>query len=69
MVLISFAALIGRLFACCVQVYSAEEKRALALFNYEEKQQRENKMLAEFKEMLAAREAEAAAKGLPVPKK
>ncbi len=41
-------------------MYSAEEKRALALFNYEEKQQRENKMLSEFKEMLAAREAEAA---------
>jgi len=35
------------------QVYSAEEKRALALFNYEEKAKRENKILAEFREMIA----------------
>jgi hypothetical protein len=39
------------------QVYSAEEKRALALYNYEEKQQRENKMMSEFKDMLKAKEA------------
>lgn len=35
------------------QVYSAEEKRALALFNYEEKAKRENKILAEFRDMIA----------------
>ncbi len=35
------------------QVYSAEEKRALALFNYEEKAKRENKILADFREMIA----------------
>ena len=33
----------------------AEEKRALALYNYEEKQQRENKILADFREMIAER--------------
>ncbi|CAK4116372.1 unnamed protein product [Aphanomyces euteiches] len=37
------------------QVYSAEEKRALALINIEEKQQRENNILAEFREMLTER--------------
>ena len=44
------------------QVYSAEEKRALALYNYEEKQQRENKILGEFRDMIAAKERESAAK-------
>jgi len=34
------------------QVYSAEEKRALALFNYEEKAKRENKILADFRDMV-----------------
>ncbi len=34
------------------QVYSAEEKRALALINFEEKQQRENNIMAEFRQML-----------------
>ncbi|RHY21884.1 hypothetical protein DYB25_013889, partial [Aphanomyces astaci] len=34
------------------QVYSAEEKRALALINMEEKQQRENNVMAEFRDML-----------------
>ena len=43
------------------QIYSAEEKRALALFNYEEKQQRENKILGEFREMLADKLGEDAA--------
>lgn len=38
------------------QVYSAEEKSALALFNYEEKQQRENQLMAEFRKMLAQRD-------------
>jgi len=33
-------------------VYSAEEKRALALFNYEEKAKRENKILADFREVI-----------------
>lgn len=42
------------------QVYTAEEKRALALFNYEEKQQREAKMLAELREMVAQSNAAAA---------
>eukprot|EP01138_Halocafeteria_seosinensis_P000525 gb/GECG01000539.1/.p1 GENE.gb/GECG01000539.1/~~gb/GECG01000539.1/.p1 ORF type:complete len:285 (+),score=64.03 gb/GECG01000539.1/:1-855(+) len=38
------------------QVYSAEEKSALALFNYEEKQQRENQLMSEFRKMLAQRD-------------
>ena len=37
------------------QVYSAEEKKALALITLEEKEQRENKLLQDFREMLAAR--------------
>jgi len=37
------------------QVYSAEEKRALAMFNFEERQQRENTILAEFKSMMASK--------------
>lgn len=35
------------------QVYSAEEKRALALFNYEEKAKRENKILADFRDVIS----------------
>ena len=35
-----------------LQVYSAEEKRALAMFNYEEKQKRENQMLADFRQLI-----------------
>jgi hypothetical protein len=42
-------------------VCSAEEKRALALFNYEEKAAREAKLMDEFRAMLAAKEAAAAA--------
>ncbi|EKX31369.1 hypothetical protein GUITHDRAFT_83173, partial [Guillardia theta CCMP2712] len=38
-----------------LQVYSAEEKRALAMFNFEERQQRENRILADFKSMMAVR--------------
>jgi hypothetical protein len=34
------------------QVYSAEEKRALAMFNYEEKQKRESQMLADFRQLI-----------------
>ncbi len=51
------------------QVYSAEEKRALALINFEEKQQRENQLIGDFREMLvermeaASRAAEAGQKG------
>lgn len=45
------------------QVYSAEEKRALALFNYEEAQEREKKLLAEFKELVANKEQERQAGG------
>ncbi|RQM18110.1 hypothetical protein DD237_000422 [Peronospora effusa] len=37
------------------QVYTAEEKRALALINFEEKQQRENSIMNDFKEMLTER--------------
>jgi len=41
------------------QVYSAEEKRALQLFNYEEKAKRENQILADFKQLLQEKTAEA----------
>ncbi len=41
------------------QVYSAEEKRALTLINFEEKQQRENKLLGDFRQMLTQRMKEA----------
>jgi len=34
------------------QVYSAEEKRALALITFEEKQQKENKIVGEFRTIL-----------------
>ena len=37
------------------QVYSAEEKRALALITFEEKQQAENKTMAQFRGMLTKR--------------
>ena len=37
------------------QVYSAEEKRALALITFEEKQQSENKTMAQFRDMLTKR--------------
>ena len=38
------------------QIYSAEEKRALALFNYEEKAKKENRILAEFRDMIASKD-------------
>ena len=34
------------------QIYSAEEKRALQLFNYEEKQKRENQILADSRQLV-----------------
>lgn len=34
------------------QIYSADEKRALASFNQEERRKRENKILASFREMV-----------------
>jgi len=34
------------------QIYSADEKRALAMFNKEERQKRETKILGQFKEMI-----------------
>ncbi|UYV73435.1 NKAP [Cordylochernes scorpioides] len=37
------------------QIYSADEKRALAMFNKEERQKRENKILTQFKEMITHR--------------
>jgi len=41
------------------QVYSAEEKRALTLFNYEEKAKRENKILSDFQTLLQTKQEEA----------
>ena len=41
------------------QVYSAEEKRALALITFEEKQQRENKIIGDFRSVLNSKFAEA----------
>jgi len=35
------------------QIYSADEKRALAMFNKEERQKRENKILGQFREMIS----------------
>eukprot|EP00392_Amoebophrya_sp_AT5.2_P011721 g11806.t1 len=40
------------------QVYTAEEQRALALFNYEEKQEKEKETIADLQEMLAKRQDE-----------
>jgi hypothetical protein len=37
------------------QIISAEEKRALAQFNMEEKAKRENKIVADFREMISKR--------------
>nr|DBA15618.1 TPA: hypothetical protein GDO54_004807 [Pyxicephalus adspersus] len=34
------------------QIYSADEKRALASFNHEERRKRENKILSGFREMV-----------------
>jgi len=34
------------------QIYSAEEKRALAMFSKEERQKRENKILGQFRDMV-----------------
>lgn len=34
------------------QTYSADEKRALAMFSRNERQKRESKVLSEFKEMI-----------------
>ena len=42
------------------QVYSAEEKRALAIITFEEKQQKENKVVSDFRQMLSQRMAPAA---------
>ena len=44
------------------QVYSAEEKRALAMITFEEKQQKENKIIGDFREMLSQRRSSLAAK-------
>uniref|UniRef100_A0A7S0VEL1 NF-kappa-B-activating protein C-terminal domain-containing protein n=1 Tax=Hemiselmis tepida TaxID=464990 RepID=A0A7S0VEL1_9CRYP len=44
------------------QIYSAEEKRALALFNFEERQQRENTILADFKQIMASKLSETGGK-------
>ena len=42
------------------QVYSAEEKRALAIITFEEKQQKENKVVSDFRQMLSQRMTPAA---------
>ena len=34
------------------QIYSADEKRALAKFNHEERTKRENQILAQFRELV-----------------
>ena len=34
------------------QIYSADEKRALLMFNHEERKKREGKILGQFKEMI-----------------
>lgn len=41
------------------QVYSADEKRALAMYNHEEKAKRENKVLADFRELVQTKKASA----------
>ena len=41
------------------QVYSADEKRALAMYNREEKAKRENKVLADFRELVQTKKASA----------
>ena len=38
-----------------MQLPTTRHTRALMLFNYEEKQQRENKLLADFREMIVER--------------
>lgn len=40
------------------QIYSADEKRALAMFSKEERQKRENKILTQFKDMISTKLAE-----------
>eukprot|EP00051_Salpingoeca_urceolata_P021864 m.348379 g.348379 ORF g.348379 m.348379 type:complete len:143 (+) comp19877_c0_seq5:1601-2029(+) len=35
------------------QVYSADDRRALAMFHYEERMKRENKILGDFKQLIA----------------
>ncbi|KAK4881117.1 hypothetical protein RN001_004436 [Aquatica leii] len=40
------------------QIYSADEKRALAMFSKEERQKRENLILGQFKEMVSAKLAD-----------
>ena len=37
------------------QIYSAEEKRALAMFSKEERQKRENKILGQFRDMVSTK--------------
>lgn len=40
------------------QIYSADEKRALAMFSKEERQKRENKILTQFKDMVNSKLSE-----------
>ena len=46
------------------QIYSAEEKRALALITFEEQQQKESKIVGDFRQMLTARVRDAGASNL-----
>lgn len=41
-----------------MQIYSAEEKRALAMINYEEKAEREKKVMADLAKLVKKRLAE-----------
>lgn len=42
------------------QIYSADERRALAMFNYEERQKREAKLMGDFRDMIAQKKTKAA---------
>ena len=37
------------------QIYSADERRAMTLFNMDQKQKKETKMLSEFRDLIAAK--------------
>lgn len=37
------------------QIYSADEKRALAMFSKEERQKRENRILSQFRDMVSSK--------------
>lgn len=49
------------------QVYSAEEKRALAMITFEEQQQKESKVIGDFRQMLAQRLRQAGVQDTGMP--